>query len=80
MSERIYDGPNGLRLWLDNSGNVGFEWHCPTGGCQEWRGRIRECPDRHRGVCTDWKKGGAAMRNWAIREFHGFAKLFEERA
>ncbi len=95
MKTKIFDAPDGpisMRLWLEDDGKLsGIEWHCPQDGCREMRlrGPARFCRHRMRTtnqgrklnwICGNTDKCREAMRNWAIAQFYGFAKLFEERA
>lgn len=85
MSKHIHNGPNGLRLWLEDGGKlVGLEWHCPPGQCREFQNG--PCPHvvlpKKGGgplICNNTERAREAMRSWAIGEFYKFAKLFEER-
>ena len=82
MSQHVYYGPNSVRLWLSDGGKLsGLSWGCPPGGCKEWRGRVRKCPNRsHKNrLCMDHYKCRAAFDDWAVQQFVKFAQLYRER-
>lgn len=84
-NDTVHAGPRSLRLWIEDDGLEGIEWHCPPGQCREHQDAV--CPHavlpKESGgavLCDDVRHCKTAMMEWALRAFYGFAKLYEERA